>query len=116
MMQSLMRCTERRPNIRKKVLAKKKKKIIKKIEHYVGQVVEDSDNEITEARGDRMIKYLKREKNKGYKFIFYSDILYPLVDDDMVCKLPAPIQHGGTVRVSRHLIFPINLSGFENLL
>ena len=41
---------------------------------------------------------------------------YPFLDDDIVCKLPAPIPHGGTARVSQHFIFPVDLSGFQNLL
>ena len=88
----------------------KKAKTIKKFEHYIGQIVEDDDNE-----HERMIKYLKREKNNSYKFVFNIDVLYPFLDDDIVCVLPEPIQNGGTARVSRHLIFPVNLSEFQNL-
>ena len=75
--------------------------------HYIGQIIEE-DNE-------QMIKYLKRENSKCDKFVCVSDELFELPRDDIVCKLSKPVQHGGTARVSRHLIFDADLSIFSNL-
>ena len=94
-----------------------------KTEHYIGKIVEDDDDDDDDDddaddvnKPSVVIKYLKRENKNAYKFTFYSDRLYPFLDDDIVCKLPAPIPHGGTARVSQHFIFPVDLSGFQNLL
>lgn len=79
----------------------------KKIIHYVGQIVEDGE--------DQMIKYLKREKPTAYNFVCANEELFDFLPEDIVCKLPNPTPHGGTTRVSRHLSFGVDLSIFTNI-
>ena len=79
----------------------------------MGQIKGKSGDEPREYE----VSFLRREKPKGYIFIFpaiadVSDVPF----EDIVHKLPKPIQHGGTARVARHLIFPVNLSSYDAVL
>ena len=81
---------------------------------YVGQILartEDTDESTFE------VKFMLREKPKSFTFI------YPIVEDisevsfeDVVGKLPNPIQHGDTARVARHMVFPVDLSYYSDVL
>ena len=81
---------------------------------YVGQV----QSRIVDADENTFaVKFMRREKPKSFTFIFpnmedISEVLF----EDVVAKLPNPIQHGGTARVARHMIFPVNLSLYSNML
>ncbi|ESN97517.1 hypothetical protein HELRODRAFT_177946 [Helobdella robusta] len=79
----------------------------KKVIHYIGQIISEA--------GDLMVKYLKREKMSSFNFICRNAELYQFIKEDIVCKVPDPIQHGGTARVSRHLVFPVDLTIFKDL-
>ena len=46
-------------------------------------------------------------------FTFIYSIVEDISDvsfEDVVGKLHNPIQHGGTARVARHMVFPVDLS------
>lgn len=95
-------CSELKVNEYVVVKFETKKKIIR----YIGQIIED---------GELIIKYVKREKMSSFHFICANDELFQFAREDIVCKLPDPIQHDRTARVSRHLVFPVDLSIFQNL-
>ena len=81
---------------------------------YVGQILgrtEDTGESTFE------VKLMRREKPKSFTFI------YPIVEDisevsfeDVVGKLPNPIRHGGTARVARHMVLPVDLSYYSDVL
>ncbi|ESO01976.1 hypothetical protein HELRODRAFT_161188 [Helobdella robusta] len=64
----------------------------KKVIHYIGQIISEA--------GDLMVKYLKREKMSSFNFICRNAELYQFIKEDIVCKVPDPIQHGGTARIN----------------
>lgn len=86
----------------------------KTIAMYIGQVqnrIEDTDEVTFE------VKFMRREKPKSFTFIFpnvedISDVLF----EDIVGKLPSPIQHGGTARIARHMVFPVDLTSYSDVL
>jgi len=67
--------------------------------HYAGQIGYD-DNE-------QMIIYLKRDK-LSFNFIFQNDQVSAFPADDIVRKLPNPLDHGGMAHLASHLSFPVN--------
>ena len=81
---------------------------------YIRQVqhrIEDTDETTFE------VKFMRWEKPKSFTFI------YPNVEDlskvlfkDVVGKLPSPIQYGGTARVGCHMVFPVDLTSYSNVL
>ncbi|ESO05302.1 hypothetical protein HELRODRAFT_171668 [Helobdella robusta] len=72
-----------------------------KVIHYIGQIISEA--------GDLMVKYLKREKMSSFNFICRNDELYQFIKEDIVCKVPDPIQHGGTARAILILSYEILL-------
>jgi len=78
---------------------------------YIGQI----QNRIDETTFE--VKYLRREKPNSFTFIFPSvDDISDISFEDVAGKLPSPIQHGGTARVARHLVFPVDFSCYSNML
>ncbi|XP_060075659.1 uncharacterized protein LOC132555320 [Ylistrum balloti] len=89
----------------------KKTKVI-----YIGQII-GCNGDIDDI-GEKTfnIKFMRRNSS-SYKFVF------PTVDDisdiaftDIIGKLPQPLQHGGTARVARHLIFPVDFYAYSKFL
>ena len=85
---------------------------------YAGQIQriyagEDED----EVDSSFDVKFLRRKTPKTFTFVFpavddISDVLY----EDIIGKLPKPLVHGGTARVARHLIFPVNLDCYSDAM
>ena len=87
----------------------------KSFPHFIGKLMEvPSFNE----KGS--IIYLKREKPNALQFIFENEDEFDVEAEDIVRKLPKPIDTSGeTARVSRHMTFPVpvtvDLSSYSNL-
>ena len=78
--------------------------------HYIGQV-----SQVPSHDQKGTIKYLKREKQSSFQFVFSNDDEYDIEEEDIVQKLPAPFSNGGTARAARHLVFPVDLSIYSNM-
>ena len=88
----------------------------KKVVHYVGLVVEPQEvnSETSGDESDYTVKFLRRETPSSFSFIFPSvDEITVIAADDIVQKLPSPVQTGGTARVGRHVVFPVDFGSYN---
>ncbi|XP_063234886.1 tigger transposable element-derived protein 6-like [Bacillus rossius redtenbacheri] len=80
------------------------KKIVK---HFVAEVVSVTSQDIF------VVKYLKKLTPRSAKFVRGDDNLYDLYNNDIVLKLPNPIQAGTSARQQCHLLFGVNLCNYN---
>jgi len=83
---------------------------------YAGQIhcIYPAEDEDESSFG---VRFLRRKTPKTFTFVFptvndTSDISY----EDIMGRLPKPLEHGGTARVARHLIFPVDLDCYSDVL
>ena len=63
------------------------------------------------------VQFLRRKTPKTFTFLFpavndMSEVLY----EGIIGRLPKPLVHGGTARVARHLIFPVDFQCYADVL
>lgn len=78
----------------------------KKTHYYLAEVVDSEKEEFT-------VKYLKKVKGAGNKFVYENQKTYEVLERDFIVKLPKPTSVGGSARQALQLTFSINFDTYH---
>lgn len=75
--------------------------------HYVGKIISKDQHHF-----EYQMKFYKRIGN-GSKFVKESEEIFDVVAEDIVVKLPTPVELSGSARTNGQLWFQIDFSSFN---